>query len=157
MFNRVRNCIWQSIKFIVDTIAQTHLVLTFLFVCCFFLRFLIVESIQYYLEREQILFFSKDFKYTFSSAYFKHNECIVHVEFCRSLTIWLYQEIGYLQHPCHPAGDYMFIVNNKNFRKRCEIHSKLTIKTPERRQWRQFVQFKLTLNIFHTLFQCFYC
>ena len=33
-----------------------------------------------------------------------------------------------------PAGNYMFKVNNRNTRTRCEICSKLTIKTPERRQ-----------------------
>ena len=27
---------------------------------------------------------------------------------------------------------YLFIVNNRNSRKMCEIYSKLTIKTPER-------------------------
>ena len=32
-----------------------------------------------------------------------------------------------------PAGNYMFQVNNRNTRTRCEICSKLTIKTPERR------------------------
>ena len=37
---------------------------------------------------------------------------------------------------CNPAGNYMFKVNNRNSRTRCEICSKLTIKTPERRQWR---------------------
>ena len=31
-----------------------------------------------------------------------------------------------------PAGDYMFKVKNRNNRTRCEIRSKLTIKTPER-------------------------
>ena len=31
------------------------------------------------------------------------------------------------------AGNYMFKVNNRNTRTRCEICSKLTIKTPERR------------------------
>ena len=41
---------------------------------------------------------------------------------------------------CHddqtnPAGNYMFKVNNRSTRTRCEICSKLTIKTPERRQW----------------------
>ena len=30
---------------------------------------------------------------------------------------------------------YMFKANNKNTRTRCEICSKLTIKTPEPRQW----------------------
>ena len=34
-----------------------------------------------------------------------------------------------------PAGDYIFKVNNRNTKTRCEICSKLTIKTPERRQW----------------------
>ena len=32
-----------------------------------------------------------------------------------------------------PAGNYMFKVNNRNTRTKCEICSKLTIKTPERR------------------------
>ena len=36
----------------------------------------------------------------------------------------------------NPAGNYMFKVNNRNTRTRCEICSKLTIKIPERRQWR---------------------
>ena len=31
------------------------------------------------------------------------------------------------------AGYYMFKVNNRNNRTKCEISSKLTIKTPERR------------------------
>ena len=35
-----------------------------------------------------------------------------------------------------PAGIYLLKVNNRNTRTRCEICSKLTIKTPERRQWR---------------------
>ena len=32
-----------------------------------------------------------------------------------------------------PAGNYMFKVNNRNTRTRCEICSRLTLKTPERR------------------------
>ena len=36
----------------------------------------------------------------------------------------------------YPAGNYMFKVNNRNTRTRCETCSKLTIKTPERRHWR---------------------
>ena len=36
-----------------------------------------------------------------------------------------------------PASIYMFKVNDRNTRARCEIRSKLTIKTPERRQWRR--------------------
>ena len=41
-----------------------------------------------------------------------------------------------------PAGNYMFKVNNRNTSTRCEICLKLTIKIPERRQWRLFVNFK---------------
>ena len=37
-----------------------------------------------------------------------------------------------------PANIYLFKVNNRNTRKRCEIYSKLTIKIPERRQCCQF-------------------
>ena len=48
----------------------------------------------------------------------------------------------------NPNGNYMFKVSNRNTRTRCEICSKLTRKTPERRQ----VSLLLTLNIFHTLF-----
>ena len=34
----------------------------------------------------------------------------------------------------YPAGNYLFKVNNKSTRTRCEVCSKLIIKTPERRQ-----------------------
>ena len=36
-----------------------------------------------------------------------------------------------------PAGNYMFKVNNRNTRTMWELCSKLTIKAPERRQWRR--------------------
>ena len=36
---------------------------------------------------------------------------------------------------CLGAGNYMFKVNKRNTRTRCEICSKSTIKTPEQRQW----------------------
>ena len=35
------------------------------------------------------------------------------------------------------ANIYSFKFNNRSIRKRCEICSKLTIKTPEQRQWRR--------------------
>ena len=35
------------------------------------------------------------------------------------------------------AGIYLLKVNNRNTATRCEICLKLTIKTPERRQWRR--------------------
>ena len=36
-----------------------------------------------------------------------------------------------------PAGNYMFKINSRNTRTRCEICSKLTIKILKRRQWRR--------------------
>ena len=38
------------------------------------------------------------------------------------------------QNLINPAGNYMFKVNNRNTRTRCEICLKLIIKTPEQRQ-----------------------
>ena len=38
---------------------------------------------------------------------------------------------------CYPAGNYIFKVNNRNTKTKCEICSKLTIKIPERRHWRR--------------------
>ena len=37
-----------------------------------------------------------------------------------------------------PLGIYMFKVNNRNARTRCEICSKLTIRTLEQHHWRRF-------------------
>ena len=41
----------------------------------------------------------------------------------------------------NPAGIYLLKGNNKNTRTKCEICSKLTIKTPERPYWRRAVVF----------------
>ena len=38
-------------------------------------------------------------------------------------------------HKTLQAGIYLFKVNNRNTRTRCEICSKLTTKIPKRRQW----------------------
>ena len=38
----------------------------------------------------------------------------------------------------YSAGNYMYKVNNRNTRTRCEIYSKLAIKTLERRHCRSF-------------------
>ena len=52
-----------------------------------------------------------------------------------------------------PAGNYMFKVNNRSTRTRCEIYSKLTIKTPTRTTpLASLWCLLLTLNIFQILF-----
>ena len=40
-----------------------------------------------------------------------------------------------------PENIYLLKVTNKSTRKRCEMCSKLTLKTPERRQWTYFTPF----------------
>ena len=52
------------------------------------------------------------------------------------------------KNPCdhNPVGIYMFKVN-RNTRTRCEICSKLTIKTPEQHQWRR--SFVFIVNFEH--------
>ena len=51
-----------------------------------------------------------------------------------------------------PAGNYMFKVNNRNTRTKCEICSKLTIKAPKQSHWRHsdgfIVNFEHILDIF---------
>ena len=62
-----------------------------------------------------------------------------------------------------PAMIYLFKVNNRNTRKRCQICSKLTIKIPERRHKViievaaevVLVFLSLTLKIFDTFFSVF--
>ena len=47
-----------------------------------------------------------------------------------------------------PANMYLFKVNSRNIRKRYKICSKLTIKTPERRHWRQSGVFIVNFEYF---------
>ena len=48
-----------------------------------------------------------------------------------------YRNIQYKKRDTTPAGIYLLKVNNRSTRIRCEICSKLIIKTPERRHWRR--------------------
>ena len=51
-----------------------------------------------------------------------------------------------------PAGIYLLKVNNRNTRTRCEICSKLTIKTLERCHWRSFGVFIVNFEHISYLF-----
>ena len=62
----------------------------------------------------------------------------------RSLVLrpWNENNVNFCQNTCsmstaNPNNIYLFKVNNRNTIKRYKICSKLTIKTPERRQWRR--------------------
>ena len=48
-----------------------------------------------------------------------------------------------------PAGNYMFKVTNRNTKTRCDLCSKLIIKTPERRQ----ICSKVTPGVFIVSFE----
>ena len=70
--------------------------------------------------------------------YFRQTITIDRLEINKS---FLYQFYFYRCHSFNqaiPANIYLFKVNNRNTRKRCEICSKLTIKTPERRRFGVF-------------------
>ena len=54
-----------------------------------------------------------------------------------------------------PAGNYMFKIKKRNTRARCEICSMLTIKTPERRQWRRSGVFIVNFEHISHLFLAF--
>ena len=55
----------------------------------------------------------------------------------KSLTIFVKASSVILRGSDIPVGNYMFKVNNRNNRTRCEICSEITIKTPGRRQGRR--------------------
>ena len=46
-------------------------------------------------------------------------------------------------HKVNPVDNYMFKINNRNTRAKCEICPKYTIKTPERHQWFRCLYFYL--------------
>ena len=48
----------------------------------------------------------------------------------------------------YPAKSYLLKVNNKNNRKKCEICSKLIIKTPERRSVVFIINFEHISHLF---------
>ena len=55
----------------------------------------------------------------------------------------------------NPDGIYLLKVNNRNTRTRCEICSKLTMKTPEKRQWHRSGVFIVNFEDISHLFLVF--
>ena len=62
---------------------------------------------------------------------------------------------AYISQSTYPANIYLFKVNNRNSRKRCEICSKLTIKTSEWRHSRPFRIFIVNVEHISHLFLVF--
>ena len=57
----------------------------------------------------------------------------------------------------NPGNIYLFKVNNKSIRKRCEIFSRLTIKTPERRHCHSSAAFIVNFEHISNFLWYFYC
>ena len=58
---------------------------------------------------------------------------------------------------CYLAGNYLFKVNNRNTRTKCEICSKLTTKIQERGQWHRSGIFMVNFEHISHLVLRFYC
>ena len=70
--------------------------------------------------------FAKFFRSDFFVEYLR---IAASVRFICGIQLWNYVEL--CREANFPAGNYIFKVNNRNTRPRCEICSKVTIKTPE--------------------------
>ena len=77
-----------------------------------------------------------------------------------SATLRTYRQIvldySHLFEFCFQANIYLFKVINRKIRKRCEICSKLTIKSPKRCHWRRSSVFIVNFANISCLFRCFY-
>ena len=89
--------------------------------------------------------------YTHKTSYRKFARLLNVFLFKCSSCLWQSQKIyrrwmqmAWVSPGCNPAGKYVFKVNNRNTRTRCEICSKITIKKPERRQQRPYLQHPFT-------------
>ena len=80
-----------------------------------------------------------------SSLYSSHKKCFCCIDSHKSwhfltfsgsnVTNTSYMTERYSRSKLTHASNYMFKINNRNIRTKCEICSKLTIKTPKRRHW----------------------
>ena len=74
---------------------------------------------QFYLRFLFFIFLTKRFFAVFYNVF---------LSFILFMVLWSWASV-------YSAGIYLLKVSNRNTRTRCEICSKLKIKTPERRQW----------------------
>ena len=105
-----------------------------------------------YAEKEPLFIYFISFLFALTGP--NYTKKIAEFQFC---AVNLGGKVVYrkrLKNTSIPGGIYLLKVSNRNTTTRCEICSKLTIKTPERRHP---VPLLITFNIFHTLFYCFCC
>ena len=88
----------------------------------------------------------------FTDPYLKRFELVL----C-SFNYYLMSSLFFITKKLIPDGINLLKVNNRTTRTSCEICSKLTIKIPEKNGANGvvLVSLLLTLNIFHSLLQCF--
>ena len=103
-----------------------------------FIMYFCVCSVRL-LQSSQILFTTSpcSFKICFLSRdFFKTVELIFVKIYVFCVVLEILFEMDFI-----PAGIYLFKLNNENNRTKCEICSKLTIKTPQRCHWCRSVAF----------------
>ena len=74
---------------------------------------------------------------------------LAQIDFCNSYRCVLLYRIVFSTSEGHLASVYLFKVYKENARTMCLVSLKLTIRIPERRQWRYSGIFIVNLNIFH--------
>ena len=74
---------------------------------------------------------------TFDQNTFRHQHLKMDLKRLRKIEAQRFGNLGWKLFRKIPVGIYLLKVNNRITRSRCKICSKLTIKAPERRQWRR--------------------
>ena len=91
---------------------------------------------------------------TFYDAIFENKETPEHCHFLEPCSLWEKEFCQSNQRvDCNPADIYLFEDNSGNTKTMYEIYLKLTVKTPEWRQYVILVSWLLTSNRFY---MCFY-
>ena len=90
----------------------------------------LIKWVCVFLIREKVLFFFFFFCWKLSNDTLMWQGIREH-----GLLGMIHKFIEFVISVIYPVGNYMLKVNNRNTRTRCEIHSKLIIKTTERRHW----------------------
>ena len=130
----------------------------------------LVANLQYYQFQQdgwnnRIFFQEKWFEYEFVLKYLENlgywENLILFWMMLNKVSAYLYTLVNDIYtEKSSSTNIYLFIVNNINTRKRCEICSKLTIKSPQRRSTVFIVNLEHISYIYHTYhisFWWFHC
>ena len=124
-------------------------------------RYLFVQSQQWkqvYMKSHQKLTIKRQERLHWCHSRVLNDNFCVNFKHCSSVSIVEFEQVNASQlSSIYPKLtikklNYLLIVNDRITIKRCEISSKLTVKTRVLPQWRCLVFLLLTLSIFHTFF-----